>query len=487
MTRTWRRPLGGAAGALLALLATAATAAASAADSAAVDSLRAPADTVRAADSLAAPAPADSAAVRVPARADTSDALERFLRQLADSTGRTYRAATAPLDTAGLDSALFAGLERGPSRGSPRRARAELWPWFEFSRVEAAVMGGRAAVGPRAGIGRISGALAWANGPNFTLGNGGYEKTWGRARDGNLWRVEGWAGRAVELIDLDRHRQLFSTMSAFIAGNDLQHYVRLDGARLSLLRQGLRVRWQLAWRDQLESPLETTATWNLAKSSLEAVGNLPATLGRNSEFRLTGALRPMRWPLWLEGHARLGYGDFEYRRLRVSAAADLPVSRWATVLPQVTWGALDGDIQPQNAFWLGGPSSLRSLSSYSASGDHLLFGRLEMVIAKDIVEMLHLPLGSAVNLQPALFVASGSVWGTDPFSGLPAAGGGWPEDPQWRHEAGFGLYYRPGLPNPDGFLRFVFAHPLGPNDNGYRIVVSYSRPLDQLRFRGDDE
>jgi hypothetical protein len=426
--------------------------------------------------------------VRAPAAAsaDTLDALQRFLRHMSDSTARRFGAAIAPLDTAGLDSALAAGLAGEAPRGARPRLRPELSPWFQFDRVDGPVMGGVVSIGPASGPGRLSGRAAWASGPDLLLGGGEYFKRWGRPRRADSWSLSAFAGRVTDVLDLDRRRRVFSTVSAFLNGGDRQHYLRRDGLRVWLAREGLLARWRVGWRGQLESPRVTTATWNLTGSEPRVIENLPAAPGRVSEFQLVGSLRPTRWPVWIETDARLGAGgDFAYRRLRASGGADLPLSRWATVLPQVTYGVFGGDLVPQNGYWLGGPSSVRSLRPYAEAGDHLAFGRAELVIARDVAELVGMPGRAWIQLQPVVFAASGAVWGRDPLGAADARGGAWPERTRWRSEIGAGVFYRPGMPDPEGFFRILLARPLGPNDEGTRLSVSYSLPLDQLRFRSE--
>ena len=84
-------------------------------------------------------------------------------------------------------------------------------------------------------------------------------------------------------------------------------------------------------------------------------------------------------------------------------------------------------------------------------------------------------------LQGGLFVATGAVWGTDPYGGPGSPAEGWPEKATWRSEVGASLLYRPGVPDEDGYFRLNYAYPLGPGDRDGRWSVSYSRALDLLR------
>jgi hypothetical protein len=69
---------------------------------------------------MAAALAVEPRASRAQEQTPSDSSLHRFLDTLADSTDRYFGLIAAPTDTAGLDSALAAGLER-PWRG-PRAA-----------------------------------------------------------------------------------------------------------------------------------------------------------------------------------------------------------------------------------------------------------------------------------------------------------------------------------------------------------------------------
>jgi hypothetical protein len=60
----------------------------------------------------------------------------------------------------------------------------------------------------------------------------------------------------------------------------------------------------------------------------------------------------------------------------------------------------------------------------------------------------------------------------------------WPNEQEWKHEGGFQLLYRPGIPETNAFLRFSYAWPLGPDERRARYAISYSQPLDFVRIPG---
>ncbi|TMQ68204.1 MAG: hypothetical protein E6K81_16680, partial [Candidatus Eisenbacteria bacterium] len=105
------------------------------------------------ADTTAARAPADSAGAQLPRAATAASTsatpttaapgdslLDRYLGGLADSTDRYFGAIAAPPDTAGLDSALVAGLSH-PWRGTRTRTRPSYGPVYAFNRVDGTLWG----------------------------------------------------------------------------------------------------------------------------------------------------------------------------------------------------------------------------------------------------------------------------------------------------------------------------------------------------------
>ena len=81
------------------------------------------------------------------------DSVGDYLRSLADSTDRYFGESAAPVDTAGLDSALAYGLMH-PPRPERRSLRPSFGPWFGFDRANGALWGGSIGWGEAQGPGR---------------------------------------------------------------------------------------------------------------------------------------------------------------------------------------------------------------------------------------------------------------------------------------------------------------------------------------------
>jgi hypothetical protein len=244
-------------------------------------------------------------------------------------------------------------------------------------------------------------------------------------------------------------------------------------------------RAEAGYRNLLERPIETSATWNLTGSHLDVIENLPAARGRNQEFRFEAGSRLLKTPAWAEvryassSHA-MG-SDFDYRRTRLAFAADLAVGRWLAVVPQLGYGRLSGTAVPQASFYIGGPNTIRSIKTSTRGGTGLTLARLDLIESHDLLQVARIPHPAWLPLQVSAFAAAGAVWGTDPYGGPLRGGVDWPDAEHWVSEAGAALLWRPGIPDPTGFLRFSYALPLGPDRESSRFKISYSRALGMLR------
>ncbi|HUK62550.1 MAG TPA: hypothetical protein VLV15_04425 [Dongiaceae bacterium] len=434
-------------------------------------------------DTLAAHAHADS--VARPAGADTSRTpLERFLGGLADSTDRRFGAIAAPLDTSGF-AAVLATANLDSLERAQRRVPRGWNPWWRFDRTVGDQAGLTASLGGMGRRGQLGGSLGYGFSSREWFGRGEVRKLWGPPEGGTHWVVVAGAGREVGTLDRDRDPTLLVALGAFLHGADWQSYLRRDGGRISLERESPTLRVRVGARSELESPRTTATEWNLAGDPLQVVENTPARLARVRELGALGTWRLPWSAWWVEAGVRhamktLG-GDAAYTRTRAALAGKLGLGHLATLVPQATYGRAEGDLEPQNGFWLGGPTTLRSIPPDSRIGRRSAFGRLELFGAPDLLEVAHIPHSPLFAVYAAAQIASGAVWGDDPLGGPSTPGHAWPDPAAWYSETGFSLMYRPGLPEPEGFLRFDWATGLGPDSNHSRWSIQFSTPLDQLR------
>jgi hypothetical protein len=286
-------------------------------------------------------------------------------------------------------------------------------------------------------------------------------------------------------MDRDFGDLQLAMLQAFVTGGDRTQYLRRDGFEAALGREAATWRATAGWRNALETPLETAATWNLARATPVVIGNLAARRGRNREFTLAAALRwprlPVRGEIAHASSSRAAGSDFEYRRTWAALAGDFALGRRLAAVPQLAYGRLSGEAVPQASFFLGGSHSLRSLPGSARAGTGLALARLDLIEAPDLLELARVPHPAWLPIQAGAFAAAGAVWGPDPLSGSRRGGLDWPDAEHWASEAGAGLLYRPGLPDPVAFLRLDYAWPLGPGGEGGRFSLSYTRALDRVR------
>ncbi len=426
---------------------------------------------------LAALALAGAAVAPAVARAQRTEpdsALTRFLGGLADSTDRYFGVTAAPLDTAGLDSALVSGLARPAA--ARHRLRLSYWPDLRFDRVDGASWGAGAALGRERGGARLEARLRHATGSDTWLGGGSV--TLARPLRERPLRLTVGAHRYADGMDRDGGGRL-ATLRALISGQDARRLLRRDGLEAGLDHERTAWRAGIGYRDQLERPLAVTTTWNLTHSDLLVPDNLPAWRGRARELRLSAGAHLPGTPLELDvTHLTSGAAlnsDFEYRRTRVALTGDVGLGRRLAAVPQLVYGRLSGQPVPQAAFFLGGAGSLRSLAGAARGGTGLALARLDLVTTFDVLAAARLPHPGALPLQAGVFAGAGAVWGLDPYTGRARPGVDWPRAADGLAEAGVSLLYQPGIPSPLDLLRVDLAWPLGPGGDGARLSVSYTR------------
>jgi hypothetical protein len=444
---------------------------------------------------LAAPAFAAMVAMATVARAEVApadSALDAHVRALSDSTDAWFGLTAMPVDTAGLDSALAAGLARTPAarRGAgagARRLGFDGFPAPGFNRADGGQLGAGVGLGvPVAG--RLSGRLQWTTGTHDLLGEGAWARTWPVRALRSRLAARLAAGRWSEPADRDHFDPVFSTVSAMLWGGDRHHYLRRDGFRGSLRLGNERAWGGLAWRDQLESSLPFTTRWTLFGGEPELLVNDPAAFGRARELGFTGELpvpgtrfrvQAAHWT----SDPRLG-SDFLYRRTSLTVGGDISLGRHLAFVPQAAYGRLRGEALPQDAFHLGGTPNLRSLERNAVTASGRAFVRGDFVLVDDLGTLLGLPLPAWMPLQASVYAAAGSGWGIDPSKARAVATQrDWPRRSEWLSEAGVTIAWRAGIPEPLSALRFEYAVPIGADPRTARFTFAYQQPLSLFRLR----
>ena len=434
-------------------------------------------------------------APRARAEAPPADSLlHAYVRSMSDSTDAWFGATAAPVDTTGLDSALTAGLAKprpGPlwtgAGGGRRGMRLDWSPAVGFNRGDGAQLGAGVTLRSRR-PGEISGRAQWTTGPHDLLGEGGWRVSWPVARFKSQLAFRIAAGRWSEAFDRDHYDPRLSSFRALLHGNDRHQYLRRDGF-ISSLRLGREAGFaSIGWRDQLESALPYTTSWTLFGGDPKLGYITPATIGRARELGLQGnaTLPGTRFRVdaaYWTSDPRLG-SDFRYRRSRLVLGGDVSIGRHLALVPQATYGRLRGEALPQQAYFIGGVASLRTLERNELTGTGLAFARADLILVDDLRALLHLPLPAWLPLQSHLFAATGALWGRDAASGTAVpTGRNLPHRSEWLSEVGGGLSWRPGIPDPLAALRFEYAVPLGADTRNARFTVAFQRALNLLPGR----
>ena len=400
--------------------------------------------------------------------------LHQFLGTMSDSTDAYFGKSAAPLDTTGLDSAATYSSEvRGRVRFGPL-------PSFDFSRADGSTFGGVLRIDGPGRAGRLTLHAAYAVGAQQWLG--GAEVHRQQNMGGAYWTIDGWGGRETAPMNRDYAEPYIDPLRALATGSDRTNYVRHDGWRASLERENNRWRAVVGVRDVLESPLETTATWDMLHRDLIVTPNLPAAFGRVHEVHLGAGTRlpvvPFRIEAdyWASGPALKS--DFAYDRVRLALGGDVTVGRWGSVVPQAVWGMLNGEATAQESFYLGAGPTRVSIPRDALAGSSFGIAKLQIIGAGDLLGMLRLPHPALLYLQPGVFATTAAVGGVDPRGGPARTDTRWPERSSWLSEAGVSLHYNPGVLGAT--LRFSEAWPLGPTTRGERFEFAIVHPMDLL-------
>src|SRR6185503_20749275 len=300
-----------------------------------------------------------------PGPAPGDSLLHDYVRQMRDSTDRWFGITAAPVDTAGLDSALAAGLLRSPNARLARGQRKLSFDWgpaLGFNRADGGQLGASASLGTR-WLSGLSGRMQYTTGTHDLLGEGAWAHSWRidplRARLG----LRLGAGRYTLAFDRDYYEPILTSLNALFAGEDRHHYLRRDGFVSNLRLSAESGFATLSFRDQLESSLPYTTDWYLFGHGPVLPFNDTAAVGRVSELGFGGdvTIPGTRFRVnanYWTSDPRLG-SDMLYRRTRVTAGGDVSLGRHFALVPQATYGYLRGETPPQEAFFLGGVANVR--------------------------------------------------------------------------------------------------------------------------------
>lgn len=415
--------------------------------------------------------------------------LNAYVRGMRDSTDKWFGATAAPVDTAGLDSALAAGLLRGPHARARerRRFRYDWGPALGFNRADGGQLGAGVSLGTP-WLSGLSGKLQYTTGTHDFLGEGAWAGSWRVDALRSRLGLKLAAGRYTLAFDRDYYEPILTSLNAFFAGEDRHQYLRRDGFSSSLRLSAEPGFALVSWRDQLESPLPYTTSWYVFGHGPVLPFNDTAAVGRVSELEFGGDVTVPRTrfrvnAMYWTSDPNLG-SDMLYRRTRVTAGGDVSLGRHLSLVPQATYGLLRGETPPQEAFYLGGVANVRTLRRNELAGAGRAFGRVDLIVVDELGRPLHLPIPARLPLQFGMFAGSGAVWGRDPVTGDAApTTRTLPHADEFFSEVGAGLMLRFGVPNPLTALRFELAFPIGADHRGTAYALAFQEPLNLLPAR----
>lgn len=428
-----------------------------------------------------------------PARAQDAPSdslLHEYVRSMRDSTDKWFGKTAAPVDTAGLDSALAAGLLRPAGarhRRGPQKLSLDWGPALGFNRADGGQLGASASLGTP-WIRGFSGRMQYTTGTHDLLGEGAWAGSWRVSELPARLGLRLAGGRYTVAFDRDYYEPILTSLNAFFAGEDRHQYLRRDGF-ISSLRLGAEPGFvTVGWRDQLESALPYTTDWYVFGHGPELPFNDAASFGRVRELTLGAEatipgtrfrVNAMHWT----SDPRMG-SDMLYHRTRLTAGGDVSLGRHLALLPQGTYGVLRGETPPQEAFFLGGVANLRTFKRNELAGAGRLYGRLDLIVVDELGRPLHLPIPAHLPLQFGVFAASGALWGRDPVTGdAVPTDRTLPHRDEFFSEVGAGLLLRFGIPSPLTSLRIEVAFPIGPDRRGATYALAFQEPLNLLPSR----
>ena len=417
--------------------------------------------------------------------ADSDSTLEQFLGGMSDSTDRYFGKTAAPLDTAGLDSALVANFGSSHPHGRRGPVRPDLNFSFRFNRVDGPEYGGSLGLETAEALGHLTGRAYYVVGPNQWQWSASWQRRWGGFERGTTVQVSG----GEETSTMDRLLPVsvgdpLATLGSLVRGYDSRFFLRRDGWSASAAYQRNAWHAALGWRDDFEHEQATTTSWNFAGRPLDPFENLPATRGRTRVAVVSLAGDTGRLPIQFDGSYRVSSpklgSDFDYRLARIAVGADITLSRSSALVPQVAFGQLSGDALPQESFYLGGVGTLTTLRTARLAGSNAVLARLDWIGTRDLLALAHLPHPAYLPLQGSLFASSGAISGADPFGGPDRPHDVWSNGGAWHSEGGIALVWQPGLPDPTSLARLSLSWPLGPSDHQARVTLTFSRVLFML-------
>lgn len=410
--------------------------------------------------------PADSAGTAT--EADSTSALDDYLRGLESRTFRSFPADEFSVSQGEIDSLLAAWESTGEA---PYEAPEPRWDFdagiagLRYNRVEGLN------VLPQASLRSPRGRL-------LLFAKGGY----GWASREPAWR----GGVRAGPLTLSRSRDVYSygsggvpgnSFTAITAGRDYHDYYRAEGWSAALDGRVRGVGVAVGWSDQDHESLPNEATFTLFEGSDAFRANpaiddgsvrsvyLALSGGHATEGALAGTFSAA-----IAGGG-LG-GDFDFDRFRGEVVTRRRLWLGDELKVRIVGGVVTGAVPFQSLHHVGGTKTLRGYEINEIPARKFAHVALDYKMGTDLLR--YVPFVRHFRFQPIPFLDAAGIFETQARDGTAVD----PADPLWRFSAGVGVQYNAlGIPEGAGQVRLEIARRLDRDDDTmtYRLGFTVER------------
>jgi hypothetical protein len=418
------------------------------------------------------------------------DSIVDLFRQLADSTDASYGDSSVAYDKTGLDSLAGLGFdELPPPRERRSRQGASFSPVLSYHRATGVMTGaGMTFRNLKAGELHLEGSYG------FESKAGRYEARWRKplyVRHNNrpyrslyephieehrteLDLVLGYA-RSDENFMPEHARPKAGSLRALFFGRDEQSIYEQRAFKGGLNFWTGDWRLSAGWEDGKDRSMQRETRFSFFGDRDSVPENLPADFDEFSGP--TGGIAYERedWELAARIDAR-GGGEDRWR-VRGALGKAVRLGNSLKLYGQYEYGAAATDAPLQRMFSVGGPRLLRTVRTGVTMADHLMGAKLELVSSIDVLRSIGIGGPDWLVLNPWVFGEAAAIWDDAAGRNVVFAQ---PPSQAWRGGAGGGFLFRPGVPDPDVWVRFGYVARVGHKPGQSHFTISIDRAFDLI-------